>query len=61
MQVIGMSSAEYAMSTPLSDVWMTRKGEARRDRSQAREGANDNGYITEEPCEMETVRRGTRG
>jgi len=31
-----MNSAEYAMSTPLSDVWMTHKGEAQKVRSQAR-------------------------
>jgi hypothetical protein len=59
MKVIGLNNAEYAMSTPSSDVWMTRKGEARKDRSQAREGANDKEHITEEPCEMETLTHGS--
>lgn len=38
---------------------MTRKGEARKDRSQAREGTNDKERITEEPCEMETLTHGS--
>ena len=50
MYVIGMSSAAEAVSTPQSDVWMTREGEAPKCRSQARKGANDNGRTTEEPC-----------
>ncbi len=50
MQVIGMSSAAEAVRTPESDVWMTREGEARTCRSQARKGANDSGHIIEEPC-----------
>jgi len=54
MQVIGTNSAAEAVSTPESDVWMTRKGEARTCRSQARRGAHDRGRITEEPCEVET-------
>jgi hypothetical protein len=58
MQVIGMSSAEEAVSTPLSDVWMTRKGEAPKSRSPAQQGARDRGHITEEPCEVETLMHG---
>ena len=54
--MIGMSSAGEAVSTPESDVWMTREGEAGTCRSQARKGAHDRGRITEEPCEVETVR-----
>jgi len=50
MQVIGISSAAEAVSTPSSDVWMTREGEAPTCRSQARKGAHDKGRITEEPC-----------
>jgi len=50
MQVIGISSAAEAVSTPESDVWMTREGEARTCRSQVRKGAHDRGRITEEPC-----------
>ena len=50
MQVIGMSSAVEAVSTPQSDVWMTREGEARTCRSQAHKGAHERGRITEEPC-----------
>ena len=50
MPVIGTSSAAEAVSTPLSDVGMTRKGEAPTCRSQARKGAHDRGRITEEPC-----------
>jgi hypothetical protein len=64
MQVIGMSSAAEAVSTPLSDVWMTREGEAPTCRSQARKGANDNGHIAEEPCEgklSRTVLKQRRG
>jgi len=38
---------------------MSRKAEAPKCRSQAREGANDNGHITEEPCEMETLTHGS--
>jgi hypothetical protein len=45
-----MSRAAEAVSTPLSDVWMTREGEAQKCRSQARKGAHDKGRITEEPC-----------
>jgi hypothetical protein len=59
MQVIGMSSAGEAVSTPSSDVWMTREGEARTCRSQARKGAHDRGRITEEPCEVETLMHGS--
>jgi hypothetical protein len=51
LQVIGMSSAAEAVSTPLSEVWMTREGEAPTCRSQARKGAHDKGHIAEEPCE----------
>jgi hypothetical protein len=50
MQVIGTSRAAEAVSTPVSDGGMTRKGEARTCRSQARRGAHDRGRITEEPC-----------
>ena len=49
--MIGTSSAAEAVSTPSSDVWMTREGEAPTDRSPARMGAYDKGRITEEPCE----------
>ena len=45
-----MSSAAEAVSTPLSDVGMTREGEAPKCRSQARQGAHDKGRTTEEPC-----------
>jgi hypothetical protein len=54
--VIGMSSAAEAMSTPSSDVWITRKGEAPKCRSQARKGAHDKGHITEEPCARKPAR-----
>jgi hypothetical protein len=47
------------VSTPLSDVGMTREGEARTCRSQARKGAHDRGRITEEPCEVETLMHGS--
>jgi len=50
MYVIGMSNAAEAVSTPQSDVGMTRKGEASKCRSQARKGTHDKGRITEEPC-----------
>ena len=50
MYVIGMSNAAEAVSTPQSDVGMTRKGEASKCRSQARKGTHDRGRITEEPC-----------
>ena len=59
MQVIGISSAAEAVSTPESDVWMTREGEARTCRAQARKGAHDRGHITEEPCEVETLMHGS--
>jgi hypothetical protein len=58
MPVIGTSSAAEAVSTPSSDVWMTREGEAPTCRSQARKGAHDKGRITEEPCEVETLMHG---
>src|SRR5262245_19081410 len=58
MDVIGTSSAAEAMSTPSSDVWMTREGEAPTCRSQAQQGAHDRGRITEEPCEVETLMHG---
>jgi hypothetical protein len=64
MSVIGTSSAAEAVSTPLSDVWMTRKGEAPTCRSQAHEGTHDRGRITEEPCEgklSRTVLKQRRG
>jgi hypothetical protein len=38
---------------------MTRVGEARTCRSQARQGAHDRGRITEEPCEVETLMHGS--
>jgi hypothetical protein len=50
MQVIGISSAAEALSTPLRDVGMPREGEAPTCRSQAQQGARDKGRITEEPC-----------
>jgi len=50
MEVIGTSSAVEAVSTPSSDVWMTREGEAPTCRSQARKGTHDKGHTTEEPC-----------
>jgi hypothetical protein len=59
MSVIGTSSAAEAVSTPLSDVWMTREGEAPTCRSQAQQGAHDRGRITEEPCEVETLMHGS--
>jgi hypothetical protein len=59
MPVIGTSSAAEAVSTPSSDVWMTREGEAPTCRSQARKGAHDKGRITEEPCEVETLMHGS--
>jgi hypothetical protein len=59
MHVIGMSSAGEAVSTPSSDVWITREGEAPKYRSQARKGAHDRGRITEEPCEVETLMHGS--
>ena len=55
-----MSSAAEAVSTPSSDVWMTRQGEAPTCRSQARKGAHDKGRITEEPCEVETLMHGSK-
>jgi hypothetical protein len=59
MHVIGMSRAAEAVSTPVSDVGMTREGEAPKCRSQARKGAHDRGRITEEPCEVETLMHGS--
>jgi hypothetical protein len=59
MYVIGTSSAAEAVSTPSSDVWMTREGEAPTCRSQARKGAHDKGRIAEEPCEVETLMHGS--
>jgi hypothetical protein len=59
MSVIGTSSAAEAVSTPLRDVWMTREGEAPTCRSPARKGAHDQGRITEEPCELETLMHGS--
>jgi len=47
------------VSTPSSDVWMTREGEGRTCKSQARKGAHDRGRITEEPCEVETLMHGS--
>jgi hypothetical protein len=64
MSVIGTSSAAEAVSTPLSDVRMTREGEAPTCRSQARQGAHDKGRITEEPYEgklSRTVLKQRRG
>ena len=55
-----MSRAAEAVSTPESDVGMTREGEARTCRSQARQGAHDRGRLTEEPCEVETLMHGVR-
>jgi hypothetical protein len=60
MQVIGMSSAGEAVSTPESDVWMTRKGEAPKCRSQAQQGAHDRGPIAEEPCARKLARTGLK-
>jgi hypothetical protein len=59
MQVIGISRAAEALSTPLSDVGMPREGEAPTCRSQAQQGAHDKGRITEEPCEVETLMHGS--
>jgi hypothetical protein len=56
--MIGVSSAGYAVNTPLRDVWITRKGEASKHRSPVREDTNDNGHITEEPCEVESLTHG---
>jgi hypothetical protein len=38
---------------------MSRKAKARKCRSQIHKDANDNGSITEEPCEMETLTHGS--
>ena len=40
------------------DVWITREGEASKHRSLVRGDTNDNGHITEEPCEVETLTHG---
>jgi hypothetical protein len=50
MYVMGRSSAAEAVSTPVSDVGMTREGEAPTCRSPARKGAHDKGRPTAEPC-----------
>ena len=57
--MIGANNAEYAVNTPLSDVWMTRKGEASKYRSPVRKDTHDKGHITEEPCEVETLTHGS--
>jgi hypothetical protein len=49
MQMIGTRSAAEAMSTPESEGWMPREGEAPTCRSQALKGTHDTGHITEEP------------
>jgi hypothetical protein len=38
---------------------MTREGEARTCRSQARKGAHDRGRLPEEACEVETLMHGS--
>jgi hypothetical protein len=64
MYMIGISSAAEAVSTPSSDVGMTREGAAPTCRSPARKGAYDRGRIAEEPCEgklSRTVLKQRRG
>ena len=56
--MIGVSNAEYAVNTPSRDVWITRQGEASKHRSPVRQDTIDNGHLTEEPCEVETLTHG---
>ena len=56
--MIGVSNAEYAVNTPVSDVWITRQGEAPKHRSPVYGDTIDKGHLTEEPCEVETLTHG---
>jgi len=65
MEVIGMSNAAYAMS-PRFGVrygWAARRRREGTDRKSVSGSSgtdtNDNGHITEEPCEMETLTHGS--